>query len=46
MVRWRPYPAPKDQIYGIEGQIQQCIDACLVEEYKHGDNPAIVAVVF
>ena len=46
VVRWRPYPAPKDVIYGIEGQIQECIDAGPVEEYKHGDNPAIVALVF
>ena len=37
VVRRRPYPAPQDQIDGIERQIQECIDAGLVEEYKHGD---------
>ena len=39
VVRRRPYPAPQDQIDGIERQIQECIDAGLVEEYKHGDYP-------
>ena len=37
VVRWRPYPAPQDQINEIERQIQECIDAGLVEEYKQGD---------
>ena len=39
VVRRRPYPAPQDQIDEIERQIQECIDAGLVEEYKHGDYP-------
>ena len=39
VVRRRPYPAPQDQIDEIERQIQDCIDAGLVEEYKHGDYP-------
>ena len=39
MVRRRPYPAPQDEINKIERQIQECIDAGLVEEYKHGDYP-------
>ena len=38
-VRRRPYPAPKEQVEEIERQIQECIDAGLVEEYKHGDYP-------
>ena len=37
VVRRRPYPAPQDQVDEIERQIQECIDAGLVEEYKHGD---------
>ena len=32
VVRRRPYPAPQDQIDEIERQIQECIDAGLVEE--------------
>ena len=39
VVRRRPYPAPQEQIDEIERQIQECIDAGLVEEYKHGDYP-------
>ena len=39
VVRRRPYPAPQDQIDEIELEIQECIDAGLVEEYKHGDYP-------
>ena len=38
-VRRRPYPAPQEQVEEIERQIQECIDAGLVEEYKHGDYP-------
>ena len=34
--RRRPYPPPKQQ---IERQIQECIDARLVLEYKDGDYP-------
>ena len=32
-----PYPAPQEQVEEIERQIQECIDAGLVEEYKKGD---------
>ena len=39
VVRRRPYPAPQDQIDEIERQIQECRDAGLIEEYKHGDYP-------
>ena len=35
----RPYPAPQEQGEEIERQIQDCIDAGLVEEYKKGDYP-------
>ena len=38
-VRCRPYPAPQEQVEGIERQIQECIDAGLVEEYKNRDYP-------
>ena len=37
VVNWRPYLALQDQIHEMKGQIQECIDAGLVEEYKHGD---------
>ena len=37
---WRgPYPAPKEQANEIERQIQECIDAGLVQEYKDEDSP-------
>ena len=36
-VRRCPYPARQEQIEEIERQIQECIDAGLVEEYKKGD---------
>ena len=39
VVRRRPYPAPHEQIEEIERQIQECRDAGLVKEYKHGDYP-------
>ena len=39
VVRGRQYPAPQDQIHEIERQIQECIDAGLVAEYKHGYYP-------
>ena len=39
VVRRRPNPPPQDQMDEIERQIQECIDAGLVEEYKHGDCP-------
>ena len=35
-VRRRPYPAAQEQVEEIERQIQECIDAGLVEEYKKG----------
>ena len=38
-VRRRPYPAPQEQVEEIERQIQECIDAGLVEEYTKGDYP-------
>ena len=38
-VRRCPYPAPQEQVGEIERQIQECIDAGLVEEYKKGDYP-------
>ena len=38
-IRRRPYPAPKEQADEIERQIQECIDAGLVLEYKDGDYP-------
>ena len=38
-VRHRPYAAPQEQVEEIERQIQECIDAGLVEEYKKGDYP-------
>ena len=38
-VRRRPYPTPKEQVEEIERQIQECIDAGLVEEYKKGNYP-------
>ena len=38
-VRRRPYPAPEEQVEEIERQIQECIDAGSVEEYKKEDYP-------
>ena len=38
-IRRRPYPAPKEQAEEIQRQIQECIDAGLVLEYKDGDYP-------
>ena len=38
-IRKRPYPAPKEQADEKERQIQECIDAGLVLEYKDGDYP-------
>ena len=38
-IRRRPYPASKEQADEIERQIQECIDAGLVLEYKDGDYP-------
>ena len=36
-VRRRPYPASQEKVEEIERQIQEYIDAGLVEEYKKGD---------
>ena len=38
-VRRRPYPAPQEQVEEIERQIEEGIDAGLVEEYKRGTAP-------
>ena len=38
-IRRRPYQAPKEQANEIERQIQECIDAGLVLEYKDADYP-------
>ena len=38
-IRRRPYPASKGQADEIERQIQECMDAGLVLEYKDGDYP-------
>ena len=38
-MRRRPYPAPQEKVEEIERQIQECIDAGLVEEYNKGDYP-------
>ena len=42
----RPYPAPKEQAKEIERQIQECIDAGLVLEYKDGDYPQHCSACF
>ena len=38
-IRRRPYQAPKEQADEIERQMQECIDAGLVLEYKNGAYP-------
>ena len=38
-IQRRPYPAPREQADEIERQIQECIDAGLVLEYRDGDYP-------
>ena len=38
-VRRRSYPAPQEQVEENERQIQECIDAGLVEEYEKADYP-------
>ena len=38
-IRSRPYPALNEQADEIERQIQECIDAGLVLEYRDGDYP-------
>ena len=39
VVRRRPCAAPQEQMDEINRQIQECIDAGLLEQYKHGDYP-------
>ena len=39
MVRRLSYPNSEDQIVEIKSRTQECIEAGLVEEYKHGDYP-------
>ena len=38
-VRRCTYPASQEQVEQIKRQIQECIDAGLVEEYKKGEDP-------
>ena len=38
-VRLRPYLYPQEQVEEIERQIQECINAGLMEEYKKGEYP-------
>ena len=38
-VRRRPYPAPQEQVEENQREIQECVDAGLLEEYKRGDYP-------
>ena len=38
-VRRCPYPAPQEQVEEIKQQIQECIEAGLVEEYKKRKYP-------
>ena len=45
-VRRRRYPAPQEQVRKIKPQIQECIDAGLVEEYKRGDYPHHCSLCF
>ena len=45
-IRRRPYPAPKEQADEMERQIQECIDAGLVLEYKDGDYPQHCSLCF
>ena len=44
-IRRRPYPAPEEQADEMERQIQECIDAGLVLEYKDGTTPNTAAPV-
>ena len=41
-----PYPAPQEQVEELDCQIQECIDAGLVEEYKKGDHPHHCSLCF
>ena len=45
-VRRRAYPAAQDQVEEIERQIQERIDAGLLEEYKKGDYPHHCSLCF
>ena len=45
-IRRRPYLAPKEQADEIERQIQECIVAGLVLEYKDGDYPQHCSLCF
>ena len=45
-VRRRPYPAPQKQVQEIEQQMQECINAGLVEEYKKGEYPHYCSLWF
>ena len=45
-VRRRPNPAAQEQVEEIEPQMEQCIDAGLVEEYKKGDYPHHYSLCF
>ena len=38
-IQRRPYAAPKEQADEIERQLQECIDAGLVLQYRDGDYP-------
>ena len=45
-MRRRPYPATPDQIDDMERQIQECIDADLLQEYELGDYPRLCSPCF
>ena len=45
-VRRRPYPAPQEKVEEIERQIQECIDAGIVEEYKKRELPPSLQSLF
>ena len=45
-IRRGPYSAPKEQADEIERQIQECIDAGLVLEYKDEDYPQTLQPLF
>ena len=44
-VRRRPNPAPQEHVEEIQRQIQECIDAGLVEECKRGTTPVTAVPV-
>ena len=45
-VRCHPYPVPQEQVEKIERQIQELVDAGLVEEYKKGYYPQYCSPCF